>query len=43
VYVHCYPVQNEKDWQTMLDYGVDVIQTDYPEALMEYFNEKDLR
>lgn len=40
VFVHCYPVQNERDWQKMIDFGVDVIQTDYPEALMEYLSEK---
>ncbi len=39
VFVHCYPVQGESDWHKMLDMGVDVIQTDYPEALMEYMAE----
>ena len=36
VFVHCYPVQRENDWQRMMDIGVDVIQTDFPEALLEY-------
>ena len=30
------PVQGEDDWQRMIDIGVDVIQTDFPEALFEY-------
>jgi glycerophosphoryl diester phosphodiesterase len=41
VFVHCYPVHNETDWQTMLDYGVDVIQTDFPAALMEFLDPDD--
>ncbi|MHA1341440.1 MAG: glycerophosphodiester phosphodiesterase [Promethearchaeota archaeon] len=40
VFVHSYPVQNEVQWQRMLDIGVDVIQTDYPEALKEFLIEK---
>ncbi len=36
VFVQCYPVQGEDDWQRMIDIGVDVIQTDFPEALFEY-------
>jgi len=36
VFIHCYPVQTEAEWQEMLDIGVDVIQTDYPEALFEF-------
>jgi glycerophosphoryl diester phosphodiesterase len=40
VFVHCYPVQAELDWQRMIDIGVDVIQTDFPEALAEYIAEK---
>jgi glycerophosphoryl diester phosphodiesterase len=40
VFVQCYPVQTEEDWQRMIDIGVDVIQTDFPEALFEYLNDK---
>jgi glycerophosphoryl diester phosphodiesterase len=40
LFVHCYPVQNEKDWERMLNIGVDVIQTDFPEALTEYLESK---
>src|SRR5271157_865424 len=36
VFVQCYPVQTEEDWRRMIDIGVDVIQTDFPEALFEY-------
>ncbi|MFX0101235.1 MAG: glycerophosphodiester phosphodiesterase [Candidatus Hodarchaeota archaeon] len=43
VFVHCYPVQTEPGWQDMIDAGVDVIQTDYPEALIEYLTEGGLR
>ncbi|MHA1680113.1 MAG: glycerophosphodiester phosphodiesterase [Promethearchaeota archaeon] len=39
VFVHCYPVQSESGWQEMIEAGVDVIQTDYPEALIEYMSE----
>ena len=43
VFVHSYPVQTEAEWQKMLDMGVDVIQTDYPEALMNFLQERGLR
>jgi glycerophosphoryl diester phosphodiesterase len=39
VFVQSTPVQGEADWQRMIDAGVDVIQTDFPEALMEYLEE----
>ena len=42
VFVHCYPVQTEEDWQHMYEIGVDVIQTDYPAALMGYLDEKGI-
>jgi glycerophosphoryl diester phosphodiesterase len=38
VFVQCYPVQTEDLWNSMLNCGVDVIQTDFPEALMEYLS-----
>lgn len=38
VFVHSYPVNTEKQWQELLDMGVDVIQTDFPEALQEFLN-----
>ena len=40
VFIHTYPVQDEEKWQKMIDIGADVIQTDFPEALMEYLDEK---
>jgi hypothetical protein len=40
LFTHSYPVQTEMDWKRMVDCGVDVIQTDYPEALYEYIEEK---
>ncbi len=43
VFVQCYPVQGEDDWQRMIDIGVDVIQTDFPEALFEYLREKGFK
>jgi glycerophosphoryl diester phosphodiesterase len=36
LFVHSYPVQTEQGWKSLLEIGVDVIQTDYPEALIEY-------
>nr|MDO8111508.1 glycerophosphodiester phosphodiesterase family protein [Candidatus Sigynarchaeota archaeon] len=39
VFVQCYPVNDEPGWQRMIDIGVDVIQTDYPEALFEYLED----
>ncbi|NMC04459.1 MAG: hypothetical protein GYA24_04565 [Candidatus Lokiarchaeota archaeon] len=39
VFVHCYPVQSEADWKRMIDIGVDVIQTDFPDALAAYILE----
>jgi glycerophosphoryl diester phosphodiesterase len=39
VFVHCYPVQNEPDWKQMVDIGVDVIQTDFPDGLASYISE----
>ncbi|MHA1819565.1 MAG: glycerophosphodiester phosphodiesterase [Promethearchaeota archaeon] len=43
VFIHSYPVQTEDKWQKMLDIGVDVIQTDYPEALKEFLVEKGFK
>jgi glycerophosphoryl diester phosphodiesterase len=43
VFAQCYPVHTEAGWQKMIDMGVDVIQTDYPEALMEYLEARKLR
>ncbi|MHA1794040.1 MAG: glycerophosphodiester phosphodiesterase [Promethearchaeota archaeon] len=40
IFVHSYPVQTEDGWQKMLNIGVDVIQTDYPDALREFLKEK---
>ncbi|MHA1698598.1 MAG: glycerophosphodiester phosphodiesterase [Promethearchaeota archaeon] len=39
VFVHCYPVNNEKEWERMIEIGVDVIQTDFPDALIQYLKE----
>jgi glycerophosphoryl diester phosphodiesterase len=39
VFIHCYPVQNEADWKRMIDIGVDVIQTDFPDGLASYISE----
>ncbi len=39
VFVQCYPVQNERDWKRMIDIGVDVIQTDFPDGLADYISE----
>lgn len=38
VFVQCYPVQTEELWKSMLTCGVDVIQTDFPEAFMDYLS-----
>jgi glycerophosphoryl diester phosphodiesterase len=38
VFVHSYPVNTENEWQSLIDMGVDVIQTDFPEALQEFLN-----
>ena len=40
IFIQCTPVQTEEDWQRMLDIGVDVIQTDFPEAL-DFFLEEN--
>jgi len=39
VFVQCYPVSDEPGWLRMIDMGVDVIQTDFPEALIEYLDD----
>ena len=41
VFVQCYPVSDEPGWRRMIDMGVDVIQTDFPEALIEYLNDNN--
>ncbi len=38
VFVQCYPVQDEHDWKRMIDIGVDVIQTDFPDGLVTYLS-----
>jgi glycerophosphoryl diester phosphodiesterase len=44
VFIQTYPVNSgERDWQKYIDFGVDVVQTDFPEALFEYLESKGFK
>jgi hypothetical protein len=40
VFIQTTPAQNEQDWELLVNNGVDVIQTDYPEALFDFLERK---
>ncbi|MFX0100024.1 MAG: glycerophosphodiester phosphodiesterase [Candidatus Hodarchaeota archaeon] len=36
VYVHSYPANDESGWKKLIEMGIDVIETDFPGALIEF-------